>query len=158
MKTILVAGAALLIAAFFQGPPATAPMKLGLWETTSSTKMSGAQMPQGMTIPNQTTKVRSCLTQESWAKNLGASQRAQNCTRSNEVYTPTRYSFDISCPANGATGHFDMMFDSKESGHATMHMNVDRGGHAMTMDSTIDSHFVSADCGSVTPDKPEIVR
>jgi Protein of unknown function (DUF3617) len=158
MKTVLVAGTSLLIAAFFQAPPAIAPMKLGLWETTSNMKMSGVQMPQGMTMPGSMTKVRSCLTQESWTKNLGASQRAQNCTRSNEVFTSTRYAFDMSCPANGMTGHFEMTFESKDNGHGVMHMNIDRGGHAMTMDSTIETRFISADCGGVTPDKPEIVK
>jgi hypothetical protein len=158
MRTPLYIGSGLIGALMFQ-MPTTPPMKMGLWETTSRISMTGAEVPQGMSIPNQTIKARQCFTPESWAKSLGASQRQQqNCTRSNETWGAKSYSFDLACKG-GTTGHFEMTFDSKESGHAVMHMNIDPGnGHTMLMSSTIESHFISADCGTVSPDRPEIIH
>jgi Protein of unknown function (DUF3617) len=158
MKTLLYVGSALIGGALMLQMPATPPMRMGLWETTSNFTMTGVQMPPGMATGNQTVKARQCFTPETWAKALGASQRQQSCTRSNEVYGANHYSFDVSCPNSGTTGHFDMTFESKESGHATLHMDMNNNGHAMSMNSTIESHFVSADCGNVSPDRPQMVH
>ncbi len=158
MKTLLMVGSGLIGGALMFQLPATPPMKMGLWETTSSMTMSGAQMPPGMAGAGQTMKARQCFTPETWAKALGASQRQQSCTRTHEVYTSNHYAFDLSCPNSGTTGHFDMTFDSKESGHATLHMSMNNNGNEMNVDSTIESHFISSDCGNVSPDRPQIVH
>jgi hypothetical protein len=158
MKVLLSIGSALIGGALFFQMPATPPMKMGLWESTASIKMSGAAMPPGMSMPNMTTKVRVCMTPESYAKNLGASQRTKDCTRTNEVWGAKTFSFDLVCKGNGANGHFEITWDSKETSHATMHMVMNGGNHSMVTDSTMESHFVSTDCGNVSPDKPEITR
>ncbi len=157
MKMLLVLGSTFLGSALFQMPTAP-PMKMGLWESTSTMKMGGMAMPQGMSMPNTTVKVRACMTPESYAKNLGAAQNQQDCTRSNEKWSAKGYSFDLACKRGNATGHAEITFDSPEAVHSVIHLSMNMGARSMDMDSTGESHFVSADCGNVSPDKPEVTR
>jgi hypothetical protein len=142
-----------LLAGLLQAPMAP-PMKLGLWETTSSMTM---QMP-GMQMPARMTKVRSCATADSWAKAFGQARQNKDCRPVNEKQTATTYSFDLSCTSSKATGHVEMDFGNGTTGHGTMHMVMDAGGKEMTMDQTWDSTYVGADCGSVKPGSPEILK
>jgi hypothetical protein len=147
-----------MLAAMFQ-MPAAPPVKMGLWESSVAMKMSGADMPPGMAgLGNRTTKVRSCYTPESWAKAMAQSQQQKDCVRSNEVWGAKSWSFDMSCRSGQTTGHFEMTFDDSENAHGVMHMNMNTGGRAMQMESTMNLHYLGADCGKVSPDKPEIVR
>jgi len=157
MKVLFVVGASML-AAMFQ-MPTTPPVKMGLWESSVAMKMSGADMPPGMaSFGNRTTKVHSCLTPESYAKALANSQQQKDCVRSNEVWGAKSWSFDVSCRSGQTTGHFEMTFDDTESAHGVMHMTMNAGAHPMQMDSTMNLHYLGAECGKVTPDKPEIVK
>ena len=157
MKMLVVVGASML-AAMFQ-MPATPPVKMGLWESSVASKMSGADLPPQMAgMGARTTTVHSCLTPESYAKAMANSQQQRDCVRSNEVWGAKSWSFDMSCRGGQATGHFEMIFDSTESAHGSMHMSMNAGGHAMQSDATMTMHYLGADCGKVTPDKPEIVK
>jgi hypothetical protein len=138
--------------------PTTPPMKLGLWESSSTItmQMPGMQMPA---MPPRSVKVRVCLTAETWAKALSNNNgRMNNCTRTHESYSAGHYSVDVSCPEMNGTGHFEMAFSGQDSSHGTMHMDMSPQGRHMIADSVVDSHFVSSDCGSVTPDHPQMVQ
>jgi hypothetical protein len=152
---LLIAGAA-VFAGLFQ-MPTTPPMKLGLWETSGTITM---QMP-GMNMPPQpprTVKSRVCVTAETWAKAFSsASDRTAGCTRSNESYGASRFSFDMSCPAMNSSAHFEMDFTSGDSGHGRMHMDMNPQGHHATVDTVLNAHYVSSDCGTLGPGKSEIV-
>jgi Protein of unknown function (DUF3617) len=158
MKILFVVGASML-AAMFQ-MPATPPVKMGLWEGSVAMKMSGADLPAGMAgIGNRTTVVRSCYTPESYAKAMANSQQQKDCVRSNEVWGAKSWSFDMSCRSGQTKGHFEMNFDSTEAAHGSMHMTMNPGsGHPMEMDTTMTMHYLGADCGNVSPDKPQIVK
>jgi hypothetical protein len=130
------------------------PMKMGLWETTSSMKMA---MP-GMDMPARTTKVRSCATLDSWNKAFGQSRQNKDCRPVNEKQTATTYSFDLACTSSKATGHVEMNFGDGTKGHGSMHMVVDAGGKSMVMDTSWESTYVGADCGSVKPGSPDILQ
>jgi hypothetical protein len=39
-----------------------------------------------------------------------------------------------------------------------MHMVMNQGDKAMTMDTSWESKYVGADCGSVTPGTPQIMQ
>jgi hypothetical protein len=159
MKAILLPAAAMLHVTLFQ-LPATPPIKMGLWESnvTSTMKMPGMPSMPGMGRP-QTSKVHSCMTPETYAKNLARSQnQRKDCTRNNESWTPGKYTADISCPSSDTKGHIEMEFTSMEAAHGTMHIDMTHGGQSMIMDMEMNMHFISADCGSVTPDKPEIIK
>ncbi len=109
-------------------------------------------------MPARTTKVRSCATAESWNKSFGQTRQDRDCKPTNEKRTATSYSFDVSCSSNNATGHAEMDFGDGTKGHGTMHMVMNAGGKAMTMDTTWKSTYVGADCGSVKPGSPEIMQ
>lgn len=158
MKTLLASGLVLVSAGWFQ-MPSKPPMKMGLWESTSTTTMKMPDMPAGMPGMGggRTTKVRVCMTPETYEKDLARQQQQRECTISNQSTTANSYSFDISCPRNNATGHFKMTWEG-DAGHGTMHMDMNAGGHAMSMDSTMESRYLGADCGSVQPGSPEIVK
>ncbi len=159
MKTLLIVGSGLIGGALMFQMPATPPMRMGLWESTATSKMTGVNVPQGGAMPNSTFKIRACMTPENYAKNFGASQRQKDCMLSNEVWTVKRYSWDMTCKSSNVTGHFEGTFDSKESTHSVMHMSMNPGGNRpMQMEMTVQAHFVSADCGKITPDNPEIIR
>ena len=152
VRPSIIAG--FFVTALFQ-LPSTPPVKMGLWETNGTMKMIMPSMPSGMPgMGPRASKVRACLTPESYAKALAGQQRS-DCVRSNESITPKQYIFDLSCHGGKETGHVEMYFDSHESAHSTVHMNASGG---MTIDSTSTSTFVSSDCGSITPDKPQIVK
>jgi len=144
-----------LFAGFLQAP-STPPMKLGLWETAGTTTM---QMP-GMTMPPpRPVKTRVCVTAETWAKSFGsAGDRMAGCTRSNESYGAKHYSFDLSCPATNGTAHFEIDFSSEESGHGKLHLEMNPNGRHAVVDTVLDTHFVSADCGPLAPGKAQIVQ
>ena len=150
VKALVMGG---LLTGGFQAPMAP-PMKLGLWETTSSTKMN---MP-GMDMAARSTKVRSCATAESWNKAFGQGRQNKDCKPVNEKRTATSFSFDLSCSSSNATGHVEMDFVDATKGHGTMHMVVNTSGKALTMDTTWESTYVGADCGSVSPGSPEIIQ
>lgn len=156
MKLVL-AVAPSLVALLFQTMSGKPPMKMGLWETTSSSQMSGADMPPGMAgMGARTIKVRACVTPESYAKAF--SNQSGDCSRSHETWSGNTYSFDISCRQGATTGHFEMTFERENSGHGKIHLVINAGPRPMTMDSTMTSQYLSADCGAVTPDKPQIIH
>ena len=154
---ILKAGVAgsVLFSGFVQ-MPTTPPMKLGLWETSSTTSM---QMP-GMNMPPQpphSVKARVCVTAETWARAFGNNDRMAGCTRSNESYGAKHYSFDLSCPAMNGSAHFEMEFFGDDSGRGKIHMDMNPQGHHAIVDSVLDSHFVSSDCGGLAPGRSQVV-
>ncbi len=155
MKSFAIAGAGLLLAGFFQ-LPSTPPMKLGLWESTSSMTMN---IP-GMTGPGRppiVTKSRNCVNAETWAKAFTDSGRAGSCSRTNEKYAAGHLSFDMACPNVSGTGHGEMNF-AAGAGQGKVHLDMNMAGRAVSSDMVIESHYVGADCGTVVPGKPEIIH
>jgi hypothetical protein len=143
------------VAAFIAGLfqlPATPPMKMGLWQSDGEMKMKG--MPMG--LGNRTSHIMSCVTPESYAKAIVASQQQKNCVKTNEAWTSKGYATDISCNNGQATGHVEYTFDGTEAGHGTSHIDMGRGG--ISVDHTWTMKFVSSDCGNVSPDKPVITK
>jgi hypothetical protein len=147
-KSGIVAG--FLVTALFQ-TPAAPPIKMGLWETSSTVKMNIPNMPF---MGPRSNKVHSCLTPESYAKGVANAQQ-KDCMHTNVSITDKGYSFDLSCRGGKETGHFEMIFDSPEATHGTMHLSA---GNATISDSTFTASFVSTDCGGITPDKPQVVH
>ncbi len=146
------------VAAAAQLLPPTPPMKMGLWETESATKMNIPGMPVAMSgLGNRTFKVRGCVTPESYAKYVNATQQRKDCEFTNTRWSSSSYTTDMSCNKGRMTGHTEVSFDSTESAHGTSHLATE-GGKGMIGDSTFTMHYVGADCGSVTPDKPVIVK
>lgn len=138
-----------------QMPPIPSPpITMGLWETTITSSFHG----QGMdAMPPHVTKTQSCVTPESWTS-FFQDQRNRTCQPTNVSFTGHHYSADISCSGGQASGHVDMDFPSATSGHGTTHIEVNTGQAHVVGDNTIETHFVSASCGSVEPGRAVIVR
>jgi hypothetical protein len=151
VKAVVTGG---LLAGFAQTSMAP-PMKLGLWETTSSTaiQMPGMKMP-----PAEPEKVRTCATAESWSEAFGAGRQHKDCKPVNEKRTATTYSFDMSCSSSKATGHVEMDFGDGTTGHGTIHLVVNPGAKALTMDASWKSKYLGANCGSVAPGTPKVLQ
>ena len=153
-----------LSSAAFAQLPSSPPIRLGLWESTVNTKVTGIDMPPALAkmagLDSRDSRVQVCITPETWQKAVANSRDQKDCVRSNEHYTGHTYSFDLSCRSGRQTGHSESVFDSDESGHSTTTLVMDQGnGRAqMHVDATSQSHFVSSDCGGVTPDKPKLIK
>ena len=86
-----------------------------------------------------------------------------DCKVSNFTQDSHKLSFDEACSSpHGGTfsGQFEMLFDSDENSHGTMHMKGEggSGGQPVSIDMTMTSHFVSADCGAVKPGDAKVIK
>lgn len=126
------------------GPP---PIKMGLWETTFSGDNGGPGY-----------KARTCITAESYQNAF--THMPQGCTLSNESRTPSHFSADIACTFNGAqsSGHFEIDFPDSETVHSKTAFTLTMQGKTIPITSEASGRFISSDCGSVVPGKPQRVR
>jgi hypothetical protein len=160
----------------FAQTPSPPPIKMGLWQSNVTTTMGGFQIPpdvaekmraMGRPVPGgpQTTAVQSCMTADEWGKTWEKmnSNGDQKCTSTNRTLEEHKLSFDESCvsPRGGTfTGHFEMQFDDDEHSHGSLHMKGEQGpsGQPITIDMTMNSHFVAADCGEVKPGEAKVLK
>lgn len=179
---------ALTTAATFAHAQSSNPIKAGLWETTVTTTMQMQLPPElqariaAMTPQQQammkanmpgmmgggtptTTTTHSCSTDQTVQDLLNqAQQKGTQCKLTNQTQTATGMSFDISCtvPQGSATGHstFTMADGDHVSGttHMTVNMTSARGSGSMNMDSTMSSHYLGSDCGSVAPNSSVVIN
>jgi hypothetical protein len=154
MRVLTIAGSSIALLGMLQ-MPSTPPMKLGLWESTSSMTltMGGMNAPAR---PPILTHVQSCVTATTWSKAFAADGRAGACTRSHESYTPGRMSFDLTCPNQHGTGHVEMHFDG-DTARGTVHIEINAAGHPVVSQTAITSRYLGASCGSVLPGSPKIL-
>jgi hypothetical protein len=162
-------------AATAQDMPANPPVKMGLWESTIVSNIGGLTIPpdvaarlqaMGRPVPGgpHTTVTQSCMTKDEWAKAFEKMNNNENkCTYTNRTITAQKISFDMSCAsARGSvfTGHFEMLIDDDEHSHGTAHMKGTMGQNAqpMTIDTTLTSHYLAADCGEVKPGDAKVVK
>jgi hypothetical protein len=127
--------------------PALPPIKMGLWEATTT-------MSTGTNL-----KTRACLTQESYREQLA--NMPHGCTLSNSQSSSTSMSGDVTCNLQNdvkSSGHFSAQFPDPATVHMTMTVTTTMQGRSMTMTMTSDSHFVSSDCGDVSPGQSQIIQ
>lgn len=174
---LLILFAAATASAQTDALPATPPpIKMGLWETSVTSQMSGFQLPpdviaklqaMGRPIPGapHTSVAQTCLTSEQWQKDFEQLHKPQNsdCTITKREADTHNFSFDISCKSQRGmemNGHWEIHFVDEEHSHGSGHMTSDSpgpNGQPFAMDMTIDSHYLSADCGDVKPGTPKVI-
>lgn len=126
------------------------PVKMGLWE-------KHMVMDRGDGKPD-TLNSRSCVTPQTWQEMANQAQKPRpNCTN-NVVKTGNGFAFDGTC----TTAHTSMTIHGKSTiqdsehivseSHSTMTINGKT--HDVNVQST--SRWVSASCGTVKPDDPEV--
>ena len=136
------------------------PMKMGLWQSDVTVQMSG--MPNGMSMPPRTITTQSCMTPETWKSDLQnmqthRQQMAAKCSTMNVQQDGHHYTADMQCAGQQGmttTVHVDMQFDSDESMHGTTAATMSGAPNmpqGMSMNSTIKSKYMGADCGDVKP-------
>lgn len=173
-QTVLV----IVCAAAAAGAQSSAPpIKMGLWETTVTSQMSGFQLPpdvvaklkaMGRPVPGgpHTMVTQGCLTREEWQKDLEDMNRSSrnDCVFTHNQMESKKFSFDMSCKTQQGmttTGHWEMQVIDDEHGHGSGHMQSDAAGpngHSFAMSMTMDSHYLSADCGDVKPGEGKVIR
>lgn len=179
MKKLVCLAMAMLVAPAAMVAQSAPPVKVGLWQSTSTVTMSGMQIPpdvaaklqaMGRQIPGaqpRTTVMQSCLTAEKWQKTFSDMQQQrpnQQCTLSNQQTSSSGMSADISCKSadSGATstGHMEVTFVSQEkaTGKAHIETTMQQQPKPIEMNMTFESVFQGSDCKGISPDSPKVVK
>jgi hypothetical protein len=173
VKTILCAAATLLALSSLAHAQSAPPVKMGLWQNTVVSTMSGIQLPPevvermkaaGRSIPGaapRTTVTQGCLTPDKWKESIQDAQSGQDCHVKNLKTDASGMSADIDCKTQGgnATGHTQITFVSSEKVHGVTHMEVvtERSPQPIVMDITMDSVYQGSDCKGISPDGAKVI-
>jgi hypothetical protein len=146
-------------------------IKTGLWETTSTLKMSGdmpvpADMLNKLT-PDQrarfeermkanadarahTSTSRACVTRENLDK-MDYGLGRPGCAYTIQTSTSTEAKGKYSCDENGGTvtGTVDVQALDQEHMIGSTHGTLNGSGHSMTINSTFNSKWVGSSCGDM---------
>jgi hypothetical protein len=170
LLSLLLSTSALVWAA---DKPKPLNLKLGLWEATSLTSISGAPpIPPEMLAkmsPEQRAKFeermkaraaepprshteKSCLKQEDLDQNkmFSSDDDEKACTRT--VISSTDTSIEMRVECQGAvkrSGTFKVESSSPENAKGTMHMAATNSDRAMNVDVTFTAKWIAAACGDV---------
>lgn len=153
LKLILAAPLFLLTAPVKQAQsgsgssPTTPPIKMGLWEATMTMGASG------------TYKSRACLSLDSYQRML--TRVPPNCEIGNLATTATSITGDLRCESPGggtSKGRLDVQIPDTSTVHGTVTAMSNYQGHAVQMVIKSDWHFVSADCGDLSPGESRDVQ
>ncbi|HXS14374.1 MAG TPA: DUF3617 family protein [Acidobacteriaceae bacterium] len=121
--------------------PSSPPIKMGLWEATSSVSTARSTM-----------KSRACVTPESYQEEV--TRVPDGCTVTNRVVTGNSLTADVSCTMpNGVsgTGHVQANFTGTDQVHTTIQISMAMGGRTTPINIISDAHFVQTDCGDIPP-------
>jgi len=170
MKRSYTAAAFLCASALFAAQACAAPLdvKLGLWESTLTTQMSGALPFDASNLsPEQraqlqamlqargagTHKYRSCLTKKQLEEDPAAEppEPGESCktkviSQSSKHWKGTRV-----CTRNGRRREFDidMRAISRVRARGTVRVVFSEGGQTMTVNGKMSNRWLSSDCGDV---------
>ena len=133
------------------------PIKAGLWDVQSNTKIVSSQGNHEMPVTTQ-----NCFTAGlTLADYMTALNRAAapggKCTVSNRVQTAHGISYDSTCTAPTMTskGHADFKLPDPDhlngTSHTTLTGSMNGTPMNMTVDKTFSAKFVSSSCGNVEP-------
>jgi len=176
--TIRLAGAAaaaLCLSAVIAAQAPLMDVKLGLWEITVKTNMSGAAMPTQAPrmsdedlakLPPSTRAqieqamkaasgapmtTRQCMTKEKLEKNsFGQAQRPnQNCTQTITKNTKTVMEANVVCTSPPSTGSVHMEATSPTAYQGTVHSKSTQRGREMEVNMEMSGKWIGADCGDV---------
>lgn len=168
----VVFGAAIL----GSGAALSAEPRPGLWNMTTTSDLSGIEVPQmpdippealaqmqamGIELPNmdfsqpRVTTTQTCITPEDIANRRSFDlddEMDDECMQENLQTTDTGMSVDIVCMGQmNGTGHIEYVFESETRYTGTMDFQGTSGGQTANMSNTMEGNWVSADCGNVAP-------
>ncbi|HEY1807592.1 MAG TPA: DUF3617 family protein [Acidobacteriaceae bacterium] len=146
------------------------PIKMGLWQSESTTSVEGAPadspMAQAIARGGRTNVSQGCLTPETWKDEFHHMQQHRpgaDCTQTNFQQDSHHISFDEQCGSQGgysSSVHFEMLLDGEENahGHADVKMTGAAFPQGMTMHVTMKSKYLSSNCGDVKPGEGKTIR
>lgn len=173
MKTRILLGVALLAPLVgWAADPVPMDLKLGLWESTVNTQMSGmpALPPEMLSklTPEQRAKMEAamgrgggpraittkhCVTKEtlSQALSFGGGNNEQNCKRTLVSSTGAKQVVHVECALAAITTSGDLQVEAinRENIKGSMVMNSGQGGRGMSTKMEFTSKWLGADCGDV---------
>lgn len=147
-------------------------VKEGLWEVTVTHSMTGmppmpnlspdmlAKMPpeqrariEALTSGKPSTDIRKeCVTKEKLEKHSAFTNNRDTCTNTVVNSTGRKLEVKFHCEEKQsiADGNFVMETIGTDNAKGTMHMATNsNSGHNMTMDFTITSKYLGAECGAI---------
>ncbi len=147
-------------------------VKLGLWEVTHTTALSGmppippealasmtpeqrarfeATMKSSMSDKPKTTTEKSCETKEKLDKQMLFDDKNKECTRTVVKSSGSVMEMKIQCDHQGmkSEGTFRVEAINAENVKGSMHMTSTGGGHAMNINSDFTGHWLGPVCGDV---------
>jgi len=152
-------------------------IKPGLWESTTKTEMGGRAMPAMPAIPPEALAqmppeqrarveammnsrkpgggmtVKACMTRESMAKGLAMAQQ-KGCTQNVVSSSSTKMVVHMDCQQGNNKSAGDVSFERIDAEHTkgNMVMKVSSGdAPPMDMKMSLESKWLSSDCGDVKP-------
>lgn len=143
-------------------------VKLGLWEITGTTQVSGMPMPESVlqsmppeqrarmeamfkkrqAQPSKSMTDKTCLTQEELNRPFSKQddEMDKKCTQTVIVATRTVQEYKIQCVGSESrSGTMRLEALSRERIKSTMKMNTGRGA----VNNEMNGHWIAADCGKV---------
>ncbi len=169
MRSVWVLAMLLLSSMWVWGQKLPLDVKLGLWETTSQTNVSG-QLPvtpeqMANLTPEQRARIeqamkgmsgkpitsKSCLTKEKLDKGFAFNERKE-CTH--KVLNSSSHNLEVQMTCNEKEGQKANVLVkaqalSSTNVKGTTHITVEGGGRTMTSDGSFTSKWISSNCGSV---------
>ncbi len=169
MRSIFVVSVLLLSSVWVWGQKIPLDVKLGLWETTSTTNVAG-QLPispdqMANLTPEQRARIeqaikgmsgkpitsKSCLTKEKLDKGFAFNERKE-C--SHKLLNSSSHNLEVQMTCTekeGQTANVLVKANALSSTNVkgTTHITVEGGGRTMTSDGSFTSKWISSDCGSV---------
>lgn len=147
-------------------------VKLGLWQTTVATNMSGLPAIPDSALaqlsPDQRAKIqaamkqvsgqpmttKSCMTKEKLDKSEGFRNAPKSCTYTVVSSTSSKLEMKLTCAQNGMTitgnVHVEAVDGENVKGSIQMNTSGNSGeGNGMNMNSTFASKWLGAACGNV---------
>ena len=168
MRSISVVAVLLLSSMWVWGQKIPLDVRLGLWETTSQTNVSG-QLPispdqMANLTPEQRSRIeqamkassgkpitsKSCLTKDKLDKGFTFNERKE-CTH--KLLTSSSHNLEVQMACTENQGKMNVLVKaealSSTNVKGTTHMTMEGGGRTMTSDGTFTSKWISSDCGAV---------
>ena len=142
-------------------------VKPGLWETTTTTEMSGMP-PIDTSKMTQEQKARiesamkkrqaqgprvhvrkSCVTKERLNREPFQEKEQESCTRTVISSSRTQWQAKLLCTKPKRVGEFKVEAVSREHIKATVQMNTSDDKHAMAVHVSMDGKWIGSSCGNI---------
>jgi hypothetical protein len=133
------------------------PIKAGLWDVQSNTKIVSSQGNHEMPVTTQDCFTAGLTLADYMTALNRSAARGGKCTVSNKVQSAHGISFDSACtaPTTSSKGHADFKLADPDhfsgTSHTTLTGSMNGTPMNMTIDKTFSAKFVSSSCGDVQP-------